>query len=292
MNRIKKFLKILKETTRRPEMSILPGQLAFYFLLMMIPIFTVVVVILQQLELTGAITTILYDTLPNVIADLIVNISNEDVGVVSFWVLLISAFVISSNGTYSIIIASNTIYKVDNQSVVLNRAKSLVMVVIMILVFVVIFTVPLFGNTIIEFVQKLLRFNALHMDVQTIYGLLKYPVTLLLLFLFVKLLYTIAPNVKIGLNKTSYGALFTSVMWIIVTMVYSVYIEKIVNYETIYGGLSSLLCLLIWLSIISYIFVLGMALNASYYSINTEDINYIEKGLGKTKNAMSRLKKK
>jgi uncharacterized BrkB/YihY/UPF0761 family membrane protein len=81
-------------------------------------------------------------------------------------------------------------------------------------------------------------------------------------------------------------------MWIIVTMVYSVYIEKVVNYETIYGGLSSLLCLLIWLSIISYIFVLGMALNASYYSINKDDINYIEKGLGKTKSTLSKLRNK
>jgi len=292
MNRIKKFLKKLKATTRRPEMSILPGQLAFYFLLMMIPIFTVVVVILQQLELTGAVRTILYDTLPNVVADLIVNISNEDVGVVSFWALLISAFIISSNGTYSIIIASNTIYKVENQSALLNRAKSLVMVLIMILTFVVIFTVPLFGNTIATFAERVLRLSNYHIDVQSLYGIFKYPVTLLFLFLFVKLLYTIAPNVKLGLNKTSYGALFTSIMWIIVTMVYSVYIEKVVNYETIYGGLSSLLCLLIWLSIISYIFVLGMALNASYYSINKDDINYIEKGLGKTKSTLSKLRKK
>jgi membrane protein len=292
MNRIKKFLKNLKATTRRPEMSILPGQLAFYFLLMMIPIFTVVVVILQQLELSGAVRTILYDTLPNVVADLIVNISNEDVGVVSFWALLISAFIISSNGTYSIIIASNTIYKVENQGAVLNRIKSLVMVVIMILTFVVIFTVPLFGNTIATFAEKVLRLSNYHIDVQSLYGIFKYPVTLLFLFLFVKLLYTIAPNVKLGLNKTSYGALFTSIMWIIVTMVYSVYIEKVVNYETIYGGLSSLLCLLIWLSIISYIFVLGMALNASYYSINKDDINYIEKGLGKTKNTLSKLRNK
>lgn len=292
MNRIKKFLKNLKATTRRPEMSILPGQLAFYFLLMMIPIFTVVVVILQQLELSGAVRTILYDTLPNVVADLIVNISNEDVGVVSFWALLISAFIISSNGTYSIIIASNTIYKVENQGAVLNRIKSLVMVVIMILTFVVIFTVPLFGNTIATFAEKVLRLSNYHIDVQSLYGIFKYPVTLLFLFLFVKLLYTIAPNVKLGLNKTSYGALFTSIMWIIVTMVYSVYIEKVVNYETIYGGLSSLLCLLIWLSIISYIFVLGMALNASYYSINKDDINYIEKGLGKTKSTLSKLRNK
>ena len=290
MNRIKKFLKKLKATTRRPEMSILPGQLAFYFLLMMIPIFTVVVVILQQLELSGAVRTILYDTLPNVVADLIVNISNEDVGVVSFWALLISAFIISSNGTYSIIIASNTIYKVENQSALLNRAKSLVMVLIMILTFVVIFTVPLFGNTIATFAERVLRLSNYHIDVQSLYGIFKYPVTLLFLFLFVKLLYTIAPNVKLGLNKTSYGALFTSIMWIIVTMVYSVYIEKVVNYETIYGGLSSLLCLLIWLSIISYIFVLGMALNASYYSINKDDINYIEKGLGKTKSTLSKLR--
>ena len=291
MEKIKKIYKIIKENIERPEMSILPGELAFYFLLMMIPIFTVVVVILQGLDLSGSVTMILYDTLPNVIAELIINISKEAVSDASFWVLFLSALIISSNGTYSMIVASNTIYKVKGKSILVNRIKSLFMVIIMILIFIVIFCVPLFGNTIANFIEKMLRLENLHIDVQSIFGILKYPVTFALLFLFIKLIYTIAPNVKIRFNKTTYGALFTSVMWIIVTMIYSVYIEQIVNYETIYGGLSSILCLLIWLSIISYIFVLGMAINASNYTVDEIDDNYIEESFSKTKKALRKFKK-
>ena len=291
MEKIKKIFTIIKENIERPEMSILPGELAFYFLLMMIPIFTVVVVILQGLDLSGSVTVILYDTLPNVIAELIINISNEGVSDASFWVLFLSALIISSNGTYSMIVASNTIYKVKGKSMVVNRIKSLLMVVIMILIFIVIFTVPLFGNTIANFTDKMLSLQNLHIDVQSIFGMLKYPVTFALLFLFIKLVYTIAPNVKVKFNKTTYGALFTSVMWIIVTMIYSVYIEEIVSYETIYGGLSSILCLLIWLSIISYIFVLGMAINASNYTVDEITDNYIEKSISKTKKVINKIKK-
>ena len=223
---IKEFFKKLKETTRRPEMGVLPGQLAFYFLLMMIPIFTVVVFILQQFELNGAVTTILYDTLPNVVADLVINVSNESSGSASFWVLLISAFIISSNGTYSIIIASNTIYKAKHSNVVVNRIKALIMVIIMILIFTVIFIVPLFGNFIASIAEQIVTLYHAPIDIQSIFALLKYPVTFILLLIFIAMIYSIAPNIKVGISKTLYGATFTSVMWILVTMGYSVYIEK------------------------------------------------------------------
>ena len=289
MNRFKKFLKQLKTIIEMPEMGVLPGQLAFYFILMMIPILTVTVAILQQLELTESVSSILYDTIPNAVADLIVGVSNERIGTVSFVALLISALIISSNGTYSMIIASNTIYKAKSSGVFINRIKSLIMVLILILSFVVIFVIPVFGNYIISILEQV---NVVNINLTNLFNSLKYPVTFVILFCFIKILYMIAPNVKVGLNKTSRGALFTTTMWIIVTVLYSIYIDKVFSYETYYGGLSSILCLLIWISIISYVFVIGMAINASYYTVDEEDKNYIEKGISKTSKVVNKIRRK
>ena len=289
MSRVKRLLLQLKTIIEMPEMGILPGQLAFYFILMMIPILTVTVAILQQLELTESVSLILYDTIPNAVADLIVGVSNERIGTVSFVALLISALIISSNGTYSMIIASNTIYKAKSSGVFINRIKSLIMVLILILSFVVIFVIPVFGNYIISILEQV---NVININLTNLFNSLKYPVTFIILFIFIKILYMLAPNVKVGLNKTSRGAFFTTTMWIIVTVLYSIYIDKVFSYETYYGGLSSILCLLIWISIISYVFVIGMAINATYYTVDEEDKNYIEKGITTTGKVVKKIRRK
>lgn len=45
------------------------------------------------------------------------------------------------------------------------------------------------------------------------------------------------------------------------------------SYETFYGGISGFLFLILWIYVLSYIFVLGMAMNASRYEIDKESIS-------------------
>jgi membrane protein len=47
----------------------------------------------------------------------------------------------------------------------------------------------------------------------------------------------------------------------LVTWGYSYYMEYFNSYESFYGGISSLLFLMLYIQIISYIFVLGMNIN-------------------------------
>lgn len=65
--------------------------------------------------------------------------------------------------------------------------------------------------------------------------------------------------------------MFTSAAWIIVTQIYSWYIENFSNYATFYGSISNILILMMWLYFISYIFVLGMALNVTKYELNIKN---------------------
>ena len=62
-------------------------------------------------------------------------------------------------------------------------------------------------------------------------------------------------------RRTTYGAIFASVLLVIVTWGYSNYLEFFSDFENYYGGISNILCLMFYLNIISYIFVLGMSMN-------------------------------
>jgi membrane protein len=94
------------------------------------------------------------------------------------------------------------------------------------------------------------------------YDLLKYPISLLLIYFNIKLIYTISPNKTIESKTVTVGALFTTVLWIILTRIYSYYVSNFSNYDIFYGSLSNIIILLLWMYLLSYVFVIGLSINA------------------------------
>ena len=278
--KIKIFLKHLYININRPEMEVLPGQLAFYFIMMLIPLLTLLGALLTYVDLgVTSINEAIFDNLPHNIASVIMTISEQEVNQNSFWILLIPALILASNGTYSMIITSNSIYKVKNNrniiiGYILDRIKAFIMLVILILIFVFLLLVPTFGNILFKVIGMIVTNESIIDNLYyVLFNFLKYPISFLIIFFAVKILYILAPNTKVKRKEANYGALFTSIMWIICTWGYSYYIEYFSTYETFYGGMSSILFLMLWIYLLSYIFALGLSLNASYYEIEKLDIN-------------------
>ena len=70
-----------------------------------------------------------------------------------------------------------------------------------------------------------------------------------------------APDKKIASSQTTYGALFTTIGWIISTAIYSFYISNIANYSLFYGSLANIIILMLWTYLLAFIFTIGLALN-------------------------------
>lgn len=269
-NKIKIFLKTLYEIVNRPEMEVLPGHLAFYFMMMLIPLLTLLGSILTNFELVStSISQVIYGHLPSSIADIVISVSRQDVSSLSLWIILIPTLILASNGTYSMIITSNSVYKVRPKGNVIlayikDRTKAFIMLVVLIFIFLFLILVPTLGNVIFKIIGNIVtNENIVNNTYYILFKILKYPVTFLFVFLSIKVLYVMAPDTKIKMKDTNIGAFFTSLTWIIVTLGYSYYIQYFSSYETFYGGLSSLLFLMLWIYLLSYMFVLGIALNAS-----------------------------
>ena len=81
------------------------------------------------------------------------------------------------------------------------------------------------------------------------------------LFLVIKIIYIIAPDKKVKSHNTNYGALFTTISWIIITYLYSFYVNHIADYTALYGGWATVCMLMIWIYFIAFCFVVGMSLN-------------------------------
>ena len=165
------------------------------------------------------------------------------------------------------IICSNVLFEKNNQSELSRRIKAIFMTIILVILILFIIIVPVFGDQLIKILINLIPYKLEHI-IKLIYSLLKYPLSLLIIFVFIKIFYTLALDANIKSENTTRGAILTTVLWIISTEIYSFYVTKIANYSQLYGNVANLIVLFLWIYLLSYIFVLGMALNATNYKKN------------------------
>lgn len=269
--RVKRFIKKVIKYISKPEMRVLPGQLAFFIVVSLVPLIALVGTIAGYMSVSSdKVVEILGSILPFEITENIVTFVSGKGITFNIAVFFISAFILASNGTHSMIITSNEIYKVEYDHIIKRRIKAIGMTFILVLLFLFLLIVPVFGDLIFSILTSSST-NAQAVDfAHTIYKLMQYPVTIILIFFNIKLLYTLAPDRKIKADDTNTGSIITTFGWVLATKIYAIYAGSFSNYNIFYGSISNILFLLMWVYILSYIFVLGMAFNAS----NTEKDDY------------------
>ncbi len=263
--KMKIFIRRVISIIRLPEMRILPGQLAFFLVISIIPLIALVGAIGSEFSLPStSIKEILGSVVPSDIIDYLIPNSNTS-SLLSFnmIVFFFAAFILASNGTYSIINTSNEIYKVKDSSELKRRGKAILMTLILVVLFLFLILVPAFGDILIKIVTNSIENDSLTNLLENIYKIIEYPISLFLIYYNLKLLYTIAPDTKISSRSTIPGAFFTTVMWLISSKIYAFYVDYFANYNVFYGAMSNILVLLIWVYILAYIFTLGMCFNAT-----------------------------
>ena len=260
--RAKDFLRKVIAIINRPEMRILPGQLAFFLVLSFIPILALVGSIASSFGLS---IDVLRDALTTAVPTAVVNILLPNATGLDFnmIVFLGAAFILASNGAYSIITTSNEIYKVRSKGEFKRRLKAIVMTFLLVSLFLFLILVPAFGDLLMELVKMNVHSEKLSYILEVVYGLCKYPVSFLILYFNIKLIYTLAPDKEISSKSTIPGAIFTSLMWLLSSKIYAFYVEYFSHYDIFYGSMSNVLILLFWVYILAYIFILGMTFNAT-----------------------------
>ena len=166
-------------------------------------------------------------------------------------------FYIASNGANSIIITSNEIYGIKQSNWFKRRFKAILMTILFVILYMFILIVPLLGTKILEALDY---FN-LENYIMPLIPFIKGPLTWVIIFIFIRLIYSIAPDRLMPNARVYVGSIFTTVGWIISTSIYSKFINFNTNYSIYYGSLSGIASLMLWVYILSFIFVMGMSLN-------------------------------
>lgn len=269
MNKFKSYIKRIIKLINLEEMKILPGHLAFNIVLMIVPIFSIIGVIGSNFEVAKII-----NVLDNNVPDAVLNIINNALNITStsynLFLFIIFSLWLVSGGCRAIIQVSDVLYKATTSNLK-NYIKSFFMVIILFGLITFMLIVPVFGDTIFNLLNN--HFTKKGMELITnIYHFLKYPLSIILMFISIKLLYTIAPSIRIESKYANNGAWFTTISWFITSRIYSYHLNNYSNYNVYYGSLSNILILLVWVYLLAYLFTIGIALNADNYLIKKKKL--------------------
>ena len=261
---IKNFLKILNQ----PEMQVLPGQLAYNMLISFVPILAICATIISNFISNFNLTNIINNYLPNSLAQIIIPliITNENTSIL---IVILGYIFMATKAPKSIIISSNSLYKIKEDNNLKINLKAIFMTIVLIVLLIFMIFIPILGSIIIKLIQK-------YFEISKYIGILKV-IKILTSFIFVyisiKLLYTMAPSKEVKSSTTTIGALFTSISWIIATEIFSFYITNLARYNELYGNFANLIILLLWVYLLAYLFVVGMAMNINVYnSLSKEEV--------------------
>lgn len=262
MERVKRGIKNFFKVITRPEMEILPGHLAFSFVLSVVPTITILTYVASLFNFSiDFIAEFITKAFSAEFANMLLGVNAVVQTDLRFIITLVVGYIIASNGPASIIASSNMIYGIKNAGFFKRRIKAFIMTLIIILLFVFLFIFGVFGDKIIEMLQVMDLSKVIITNITLFISVLKGPVSWFIIFVFVKIIFTMAPDKKVESHEVNKGAIFTTIGFILVTYVYSIYTTNFAQYDVFYGNLASIVVLVIWFYLLSYIFTIGLALN-------------------------------
>lgn len=242
------------------------AQLGYFFLLALFP---------ALLGLTGLVSMLpIQPILPRLMAYLQKVLPRESLFLVEdylqhisqgtesgmFSLSLLGALVAASWGMMAIMETLNTVYNVKESRVLWKAAVTAIFLTTGATVFVVIsVTLILAGESLSQWIADVVGLSWLF---TFWWAILQWPITFLFMLLATSLIYFWAPNIEHTWQWITPGSVLAVSLWIGVSLAFKFYVEKLINYDVVYGSITGVIVLMIWLYLSGLVLLVGGELNA------------------------------
>lgn len=268
------FLDHLAFRTGEDNISAVGAQLAYFLIL---SIFPFMIVLLNLLSYTSFVKAdFIYDAiqfLPIDIQNIIISFINDIIDSSSQSLLSIAAVAgiwTASSGVTPVIRAINKAYDCEeNRSFLKLKSLSILFTIALLGLLIVVIIALVFGEILARKFFELFGYGEFFLILWQNVRIFIPVISMIFIF---ALLYKYSPSFtfrkSVKLRSTIPGAVFTTFGWVLISLLFSFYIENSGKYSTTYGSLGGVIVLLVWLYLISMIMVLGGEINAtiSYYA--------------------------
>ena len=269
MKRLKEiYQKILNMTADVTEdhVGAYAAQSAYFFMLCMIPIILLLITMVQYTPVTKAdVMTAVIQVFPtsvdSMITSIVNQVYNQSSGIIPITVVV--ALWSAGKGVLAMTSGLNCVYKCnETRNYIFLRIRATIYTVMFILVIIFLLVLSVFGNTLNIFI-------AAHVPILKNLAdrliAMRTIITPIVLMIFCLLIYKFLPNRKDKLRKQLPGAVFAAIGWMIVSWIFSVYVDIFKGFSDMYGSLTTIVLIMLWMYFWMYCILLGGELNMMMY---------------------------
>ena len=252
----------VSEDVAKAHVGAYAAQSAYFFMLCMIPIILLLLTLVQYTPVTKAdVMTAVVQVFPSSVDSLIVSIVNQvynqSMGIIPVTALV--ALWSAGKGVLAMTSGLNCIYGChETRNYVFLRIRSTIYTVLFIVVILLLLVVSVFGNTLNIFITGHVKFLKPVADWLIERRAVITPVVMMG---FSLLIYKFLPNRKDTFRRQIPGSVFTAVAWMVISWVFSVYVDIFRGFSDMYGSLTTIVLIMLWLYCCMYSILLGGELN-------------------------------
>lgn len=237
------------------------AQFSYYIILGIFPIIMLSISILSGYSyyinyLLESLSKILPENVYEIINDLVNK--SQFIGMNTFLTYFVTLWTATA-GSGTIIDGIHKAYNIEIEgSFVLMRLKGVLFCTAIIMILQLVFGLIVLGGHFVVYLQNNTDFTTNYLYINFI----RYMIPILLLFITFSLAYKFLPHQKVKFLYVLPGSIFSTVGFIFGSVGYSFYIgTKLKYFNSIYGNLSGIFEFMIWVFILSFIFLLGAEIN-------------------------------
>lgn len=241
---------------------------AFFFFLSVVPMLAVISTVIPHTPLTEedlvkAVTEITPDRADGLVVALVAEIYQKADGVMS---LAVVAMVWSAGrGVLALTQGLNAIYSVkEERNYFVVRFVATLYTVVMLVVVILSLFLMVFGEQLVNFLLRSIP------EARTVNSFLvnfRFILAWMVLTVLFGAVYAYVPNKKQKFRDQITGAAFAAVIWSIFSWGFSLYVDGTSSYS-MYGSLSLIVILMVWLYSCMYIMMIGAYLNLYFQPEN------------------------
>ena len=247
------------------------GSIAFSFFMAVFPFTLFLLTLIPYIPIDGFqeyLFKTLQDILPgnsfnavdSTITD-IINIRHGGLMSTSF----IMAAIFATNGINAVITGlTNTMHELEIRSIINQYITSFYLTFILTLLFIISVGIIIVSEIILsnfKQVELIGNYIPLLIDIG------RYAILTILLFLSVSLIFYKGPKSNQQWKFMSPGAFLTTVLIVLISYLFGLYVSQFGQYNRLYGSIGTLLVIMLWMYINSIILLIGFDLNASIWKL-------------------------
>ncbi len=266
-NRIKGYAFRVMDVVSSHHTGAYAAQAAYFFVLSMIPIILLLLTMVQFTSLTkdyimNAVLQAFPTTVEGLIESIVDQVYSQSGTIIPITVLV--ALWSAGRGVLSITNGLNCVYESrETRNYVYLRIRASLYTVIFLVAIILSLVLSVFGNRIAIMLNQ--HFPVLVRLIDTVIRS-RTLITLCILTLFWDTVYKYLPNRK-NIGKTTMkkqlpGAIFTACAWQVISFIFSIYLDIFTGFTTMYGSLTMIILIMLWLYMCMYVILLGGEVNA------------------------------